>query len=132
MSASDDSGEPAKGQFLVYPAEDGRTKIAVRLEDETVWLTQQHMADLFQTTQQNISLHLQNIYDEGELQRAATHKEYLSVRQEGSRQVKRSLQEGSVVKSFFTTSPDGKRYSTNLGNVGTRMAAIVADVLEAR
>lgn len=80
---------PAKGQFLVYPAEDGRTKIEVRLEDETVWLTQQHMADLFQTTQQNISLHLQNIYDEGELQRAATHKEYLSVRQEGSRQVKR-------------------------------------------
>ena len=85
MSASDESGELAKGQFLVYPAEDGRTKIAVRLEDETVWLTQQHMADLFQTTQQNISLHLQNIYDEGELQRAATHKEYLSVRQEGSR-----------------------------------------------
>ena len=81
----------AKGQFLVYPTADGQTKIEVRLENDTVWLTQQHMADLFQTTQQNISLHLQNIYEEGELQRAATHKEYLSVRQEGKRQVKRPL-----------------------------------------
>jgi len=82
---------PPHGQILVYAAEDGRLKIDVRLEDESVWLTQQHMADLFQTTQQNISLHLQNIYEEGELQRAATHKEYLSVRQEGKRQVRRSL-----------------------------------------
>lgn len=91
MSAPEQPDLPAKGQFLVYPTEDGRTKIEVRLEGETVWLTQQHMADLFQTTQQNISLHLQNIYEEGELQRAATHKEYLSVRQEGRRQVKRPL-----------------------------------------
>ena len=58
---------PAKGQFLVYQAEDGRIKIDVRLEDETVWLTQQHMADLFQTTQQNVSLHLQNIFDGGRI-----------------------------------------------------------------
>ena len=47
---------PSKGQFLVYLAEDGRTKIEVRLENETVWLSQQHMADLFQTTKQNVSL----------------------------------------------------------------------------
>ncbi|MBC8206767.1 MAG: virulence RhuM family protein [Kiritimatiellales bacterium] len=87
----DEGATTSQGQFLVYPAENGRIKIDVRMENETVWLTQQHMADLFQTTQQNISLHLQNIYDEGELQRAATHKEYLSVRQEGSRQVKRPL-----------------------------------------
>ncbi len=80
-----------KGQFLVYATEDGRIKIDVRLEGETVWLTQQHMVELFQTTQQNISLHLQNTYDEGELEREATHKEYLSVRQEGNRQVTRTL-----------------------------------------
>jgi hypothetical protein len=79
------------GQFLVYPSEDGRVKIEVRLENETVWLTQQHMADLFQTTQQNISLHLQNIYEEGELQRGATHKDFLSVRREGTREVTRSV-----------------------------------------
>ena len=84
-------GSLAKGQFLVYATEDGRTKIDVRLENETVWLTQQHMAELFQTSQQNISLHLQNIYEEGELQRAATHKEFLSVRREGKRNVTRSL-----------------------------------------
>lgn len=82
---------PEHGQFLVYPTEDGRTKIDVRLEDESVWLTQQHMAELFQTTQQNISFHLQNIYEEGELQREATHKEYLSVRREGLREVSRPL-----------------------------------------
>ncbi len=91
MSDPKQSDLPARGQFLVYATEDGRAKIEVRLENETVWLTQQHMADLFQTTQQNISLHLQNIYEEGELQRGATHKEYLSVRQEGARQVKRPL-----------------------------------------
>ena len=76
MSENPESHLPAKGQFLVYPAEDGRVKIEVRLENETVWLPQQHMADLFQTTQQNISLHPQNIYAEGELQREATHKEF--------------------------------------------------------
>jgi hypothetical protein len=66
-------------------------KIEARLEDETVRLTQQHMAELFQTTQQNISLHIQNVGDEGELQRAATHKESLSVRQEGERHVKHQV-----------------------------------------
>jgi hypothetical protein len=91
MSESEKSNLPSKGQFLVYIAEDGRTKLEVRLENETVWLTQQHMAELFQTTQQNISLHLQNIYEEGELKREATHKEFLSVRREGSRNVNRTL-----------------------------------------
>ncbi len=80
---------PPKGQIVVYQADDGQLKIDVRLENETAWLTQQHMADLFQTTQQNISLHLQNIYEEGELQREATHKEFLLVRHEGQRAVKR-------------------------------------------
>jgi hypothetical protein len=81
----------SQGQFLVYQTEDGHAKIEVRLENETVWLTQQHMADLFQTTQQNVSFHLQNIYGEGELQPGATHKESLLVRQEGSRSVRRRV-----------------------------------------
>jgi len=80
-----------KGQFLVYQSEDGRIKIDVRLENETVWLTQQTMAKLFQTTQQNISLHLQNIYAEGELQQEATHKDFLLVQKEGTRQISRSV-----------------------------------------
>jgi hypothetical protein len=74
-------------QFLVYEAEDGQIKIDVRLENETVWLTQQLMAELFQTTQQNVSLHIRNVYEEGELTAEATHKKYLSVRQEGNREV---------------------------------------------
>jgi hypothetical protein len=88
----DDHGlEPAKGQFLVYQAENGKLKLDVRFEDESVWLTQQLMADLFQTTKQNISLHIQNIYEEGELEQEATVKKYLTVRSEGNRQVKRLL-----------------------------------------
>jgi hypothetical protein len=83
--------DPAKGQLLVYESEDGRIKIDVRLENETVWLTQQLMADLFQTTKQNISLHIQSIYEEEELSPKATVKKYLSVRFEGNREVQRLL-----------------------------------------
>ena len=83
---------PAQGQFLVYPAEDGQTKIEVRLENETVWLTQQHMAALFQTTKQNVSLHLQNIFAEQELEQAATVKESLTVQTEGGRSVQRRVE----------------------------------------
>ena len=86
-----DGPNSGKGQFLVYEAKDGRVKIDVRLEDETVWLTQQLMGDLFQTAQQNISLHIQNVYEEGELAPEGTHKGYLSVRWEGSREVRRLL-----------------------------------------
>ena len=92
MSAPEEPTPQPKGQILVYPSEDGRVKIEVRLENETVWLTQLHMAELYQTTQQNISLHLQNIYEEGELQRGATHKDSLSVRQEGGRSVQRRVE----------------------------------------
>jgi hypothetical protein len=83
--------ELAKGEVLVYQTDDGRVKLDVRLEDETVWLSQPLMAELFQTTQQNISQHILNIYEEGELVEEATHKKFLSVRQEGDRQVQRSL-----------------------------------------
>lgn len=79
------------GQLLIYQTEDGRLKVEARLENETLWLTQQQMAELFQTSQQNISLHLQNVFDEGELQREATHKNFLLVRQEGARQVSRKV-----------------------------------------
>jgi len=54
-------------QVIIYKSIDGSSELSVQLEDETVWLTQQLLADLFQTTKQNISLHIQNIYDEHEL-----------------------------------------------------------------
>jgi hypothetical protein len=80
---------PTKSEFLVYQTDDGRVKLEVRLENETIWLTQQMMADLFQTTQQNISLHIRNIISEGELIQEATHKKYLSVQKEGKRNIQR-------------------------------------------
>jgi hypothetical protein len=75
-------------QLIIYQTEGGNIKIDVRLENETVWLTQKLMAELFDTTKQNISLHLKNIFDESE------------------------LDENSVVKEFLTTAEDGKSYKT--------------------
>ncbi|MDY0190324.1 MAG: virulence RhuM family protein [Desulfuromonas sp.] len=91
MSTAGHGLEPPKGQFLVYQTENGTLKLDVRFEDESVWLTQQLMAELFQTTKQNISLHIQNIYEEGELSPEATVKKYLTVRTEGKREVQRQL-----------------------------------------
>ena len=79
----------SKGQFLVYATEDGRMKIEVRLEGETVWLTQADIAELFQVKPQNITMHLKNIYAEGELDEGATCKEFLQVQSEGIRAVQR-------------------------------------------
>jgi len=120
---------PQHSRFLIYQTEDGRVKIDVRFEKETVWLTQRMLAELFQTSQQNVSLHINNIYEEGELQPAATHKEYLSVRREGARQVQRRLDHynldmiisvGYRVKSHVATrfriwpAPSGNtKHSTN-------------------
>ncbi len=91
MTESTPKGSKPSSEIILYQTEDGRNRIEVRLENESVWLTQQLMADLFQTTQQNVSLHIRNIYEEGELAPEATHKDFLSVRQEGGRQVRRSL-----------------------------------------
>ncbi len=92
MSDESLSSPPPGGQFLVYQTEDGKLKLDVRFEGETVWLTQQHMTELFQTTKQNISQHIQNIYEERELERRATVKESLTVQLEGSRSVQRRVE----------------------------------------
>jgi len=81
-----------KGEILIYDSGMGNAQIEVKLEDETVWLTQVHMQELFQQTKQNISLHIKNIFKEGELTREATVKESLTVRTEGSRQVERKVE----------------------------------------
>jgi hypothetical protein len=84
--------QPQPSRFLIYQAENGVIKIDVRFQDDTVWLTQQAMAELFQTTVPNISMHLRNIFDEGELSQEATVQNLLTVRQEGARQVSRNLE----------------------------------------
>ncbi len=81
----------AHGELLLYRTEDGKTRLECRFEQETIWLSQSQMAELFQTTSQNITQHLKAIFIEGELDEPATCKEYLQVRQEGSRQVRRSV-----------------------------------------
>ena len=78
------------GEIVMY--QPGETiRLEVRVENETVWLTQQQMADLFLTTKQNVSLHISNIYDEGELEYVTTVKDYLTVQKEGKRMVKRHI-----------------------------------------
>lgn len=82
----------SNSEIILYQAEDGTTKIDVRLEKDTVWLNQVQMAALFQTTKQNISLHINNLFEEGELNREATVKDYLTVQTEGKREVSRSIE----------------------------------------
>ena len=81
-------------EIIIYQTEDGKTKIDVRMQDETVWLNQVQMAELFQTTKQNVSLHINNAFKEGE------------------------IEPDSVVKGYLTTAADGKSYSTKYYNLG--------------
>jgi hypothetical protein len=90
MSKEKTTNQPAGSQMVIYQTEDGQTKLEVRLENETVWLTQKMMAELFQTTIPNINLHLKNIFEEGELDEGSTIKDFLIVQLEGSRQVERT------------------------------------------
>lgn len=80
-----------ENEIILYTDNDGKTNISVRFADEDVWVTQKQLSEIYCTTQQNISLHIDNIYNDGELPREATHKKYLLVQQEGSRQVKREI-----------------------------------------
>lgn len=77
--------------LILYTTEDGRSQIRLRADEQTVWLTQLEMAELFDATKQNISLHLKNIFEEGELDPAATVKDSLTVQIEGSREVQRPV-----------------------------------------
>ena len=79
-------------QIIIYQTEGGDTKLEVRLENETVWLSQKLMAALFQTTVANINIHLKNIFEEGELIESATIKDFLIVRLEGKREVNRTIE----------------------------------------
>ncbi len=84
------ASEPS-GEILLYQTEDGSTRIDVRIEGDTVWLSQRDMAELFQTTPQNITQHIAAIFEERELVEAATCKDFLQVQTEGKRQVRRAL-----------------------------------------
>ena len=93
MSKLSQPSPPSGGQFLVYQTQDGKLKLDVRFQGESVWLTQQHMAALFQTSVPNISMHIRNVFVEGE------------------------LTAGSVVKESLTTAADSKNYATKFYNL---------------
>ena len=89
-------GSSEETMVLLYQTEDDRTRVDVRLHEGNVWLSQAQMADLYQTTPQNITLHLKAIYSEAELDERSTCKEYLQVRQEGNRTVNRQIKHYSL------------------------------------
>jgi len=103
---------PLGGQVLIY--RDGSLNLQVRLDGQTVWLTQAGMAELFQTTPQNITLHVKSIYNDGEQAEEATCKEYLQVRQEGGRHVQRALQHYNLdmilAVGYRVRSPRGTQF----------------------
>lgn len=79
------------GEVAVYEGADGEVRVDVRLDHETVWLTQRQMAEVFETTPENVLMHLGNIFGDDELKQAATAKDFLVVQTEGHRQVRRNL-----------------------------------------
>jgi len=81
-----------KSEILIYQTPQGNTKIDVRLENETIWLPQKQLAELFQTTVPNINMHIKNIFETGELEEDATIKDFLIVQKEGKRSIKRSVE----------------------------------------
>lgn len=91
-SSNDMKKNIQKSQIIIYKTDDGRTKIDVRFENETVWLSQNALAELFQTTKNNISQHVKNISEEGELDQISTVKKFLTVQKEGKREVSRDIE----------------------------------------
>ena len=91
MSEDKNRPDQSQGEIVIYQAEDGLTKVECRFVDETVWLTQQQMAELFHTSRSNIVEHIGHIYEEGELDEVSTCRKFRQVRMEGSRQVTREL-----------------------------------------
>lgn len=84
--------QSTNSQFILYQDDNGITNVNVRFDGKDVWLAQQQIAMLFDTTQQNVSLHINSILDEGEVLKEATYKNFLLVRKEGNRSVKRLIE----------------------------------------
>ena len=89
--------EKKHGEIVIYIADNGNTKIDVNFIDETVWLSQQQMAELFKTSRTNIVEHIGNIYDEGELDKDSTCRNFRQVRKEGNREVTRQIPHYNLV-----------------------------------
>ncbi len=97
-------------QIIIYQTESGETKLEVRPENETVWLTQKLMAELFQTSVPNINMHLKNVFEEGELVPEATIKDFLIARIEGNREVTRTLEYTTSMQLFWSATVSNQRW----------------------
>ena len=93
--------EEENGNIIIYQSEDGDTKIDVRLENENVWLTQQQMAELYQSSRTNVVEHIKHIYEEGELDKNSTCRNFRQVRLEGNRNVQREIPFYNLVSGYF-------------------------------
>ena len=104
------------GEIILYETEDGRARVECRFADETLWLSQALIAELFQTTPQNVTQHLRTIFQDGELDPEATCKEFLQVREEGQRQVRRQVRhyslEAILAVGYRVRSPRGTQFRT--------------------
>lgn len=102
------------GEIILYQTEDGRTRVECRFAEESLWLPQAGMAELFQTTPQNITLHLKTLYADGEIVEAATCKSYLQVRKEGGREVRRTVRfynlDAILAVGYRVRSPRGTQF----------------------
>lgn len=114
MKHQEQSESAPQGEIILYQTADGRTRLECRFADESIWLTQALMADLFQVTPQNITLHLKAVYEEGELEEVATCKDYLQVRIEGGREVVRHLRhynlDAILAVGYRVRSPRGTAF----------------------
>ena len=88
---ADKIGTNEYGEILIYQTDDGQTNIEVKIEDDTVWLTQQQMSELFQTSRTNVVEHIKHIYEERELDEISTCRNFRQVRKEGNREVTRQI-----------------------------------------
>ena len=88
---ADKIGTDEYGEILIYQTDDGQTNIEVKIEDDTVWLTQQQMSELFQTSRTNVVEHIKHFYEEGELDEISTCRNFRQVRKEGNREVTRQI-----------------------------------------
>jgi hypothetical protein len=111
--SENESNQPS-GEFILYTTEDGQSRVECRFENETIWLSQALMAELFDTTPQNITLHLKALYEDEEIDAAATCKDYLQVRLEGSRKVTRAVKhynlEAILALGFRVRSRRGSQF----------------------
>ncbi|NEW92119.1 virulence RhuM family protein [Rhodopseudomonas sp. BR0M22] len=105
---------PSRGELILYRTEDGRNVVQLRVVDGTVWLTQAEIAALFDTTPQNVTQHLGTIFGDGELDEAATCKDFLQVQQEGTRSVRRSVKaynlDAILAVGYRVRSPRGSQF----------------------